>query len=94
MCRSIRPLNNFEPPVTEDEVRAAVVDGDVALLVLHAQRVLRVPVEGRRLALLEVLDHAVLGEGRVHVRRGARRRCCRQAGAPEQAEPRESEGDP
>ena len=25
MCRSIRPLNNFEPPVTEDEVRAAAL---------------------------------------------------------------------
>ncbi len=23
MCRSIKPLYNFEPPVTEDEVRAA-----------------------------------------------------------------------
>ena len=23
MCRSIRPLNNFEPPATSDEVRAA-----------------------------------------------------------------------
>jgi hypothetical protein len=23
MCRNIRPLYNFEPPVTEDEVRAA-----------------------------------------------------------------------
>ncbi len=23
MCRNIRPLFNFEPPVTEDEVRAA-----------------------------------------------------------------------
>ena len=25
MCRSIKPLNNFEPPVTEDEVRAAAL---------------------------------------------------------------------
>jgi hypothetical protein len=25
MCRNIKPLNNFEPPVTEDEVRAAAV---------------------------------------------------------------------
>ena len=25
MCRNIRPLFNFEPPVTEDEVRAASV---------------------------------------------------------------------
>jgi hypothetical protein len=25
MCRSIRPLNNFEPPVTEDEVREAAL---------------------------------------------------------------------
>jgi hypothetical protein len=25
MCRSIRPLNNFEPPATEDEVRAAAL---------------------------------------------------------------------
>jgi hypothetical protein len=25
MCRSIRPLNNFEPPVTEDEIRAAAL---------------------------------------------------------------------
>jgi hypothetical protein len=25
MCRSIRPLNNFEPPVTDDEVRAAAL---------------------------------------------------------------------
>ncbi|HUR51756.1 MAG TPA: DUF2277 domain-containing protein [Mycobacteriales bacterium] len=25
MCRNIRPLNNFEPPVTEDEVRAAAL---------------------------------------------------------------------
>lgn len=23
MCRSIKPLYNFEPPVTEDEIRAA-----------------------------------------------------------------------
>lgn len=23
MCRNIRPLNNFEPPASEDEVRAA-----------------------------------------------------------------------
>ena len=23
MCRNIRPLYNFEPPVTEDEIRAA-----------------------------------------------------------------------
>jgi hypothetical protein len=23
MCRNIRPLHNFEPPATEDEVRAA-----------------------------------------------------------------------
>ena len=23
MCRNIKPLNNFEPPVTDDEVRAA-----------------------------------------------------------------------
>ena len=25
MCRSIRPLNNFEPPVTNDEIRAAAL---------------------------------------------------------------------
>ena len=25
MCRNIRPLYNFEPPATEDEVRAAAV---------------------------------------------------------------------
>jgi hypothetical protein len=25
MCRNIRPLFNFEPPVTEDEVRAAAL---------------------------------------------------------------------
>jgi hypothetical protein len=25
MCRSIKPLNNFEPPVTEDEVHAAAL---------------------------------------------------------------------
>ena len=25
MCRSIKPLFNFEPPATEDEVRAAAV---------------------------------------------------------------------
>lgn len=25
MCRSIRPLNNFEPPATSDEVRAAAL---------------------------------------------------------------------
>jgi hypothetical protein len=25
MCRNIRPLANFEPPVTEDEVRAAAL---------------------------------------------------------------------
>ena len=25
MCRNIRPLNNFEPPVTKDEVRAAAL---------------------------------------------------------------------
>lgn len=25
MCRNIRPLNNFAPPATDDEVRAAAV---------------------------------------------------------------------
>jgi hypothetical protein len=25
MCRNIRPLHNFEPPVTDDEVRAAAL---------------------------------------------------------------------
>lgn len=25
MCRNIRPLNNFEPPATTDEVRAAAL---------------------------------------------------------------------
>ncbi|MGY1730360.1 DUF2277 domain-containing protein [Geodermatophilus sp. SYSU D01045] len=25
MCRNIRPLSNFEPPATEDEVRAAAL---------------------------------------------------------------------
>jgi hypothetical protein len=25
MCRNIRPLYNFEPPVTEDEIRAAAL---------------------------------------------------------------------
>lgn len=25
MCRNIRPLNNFEPPVTDDEVRQAAL---------------------------------------------------------------------
>jgi hypothetical protein len=25
MCRNIKPLNNFEPPTTEDEVRAAAL---------------------------------------------------------------------
>lgn len=25
MCRSIKPLYNFEPPVTEDEIRAAAL---------------------------------------------------------------------
>ncbi|MCU1601638.1 MAG: hypothetical protein JWO22_2347 [Frankiales bacterium] len=25
MCRSIKPLNNFEPPTTDDEVRAAAL---------------------------------------------------------------------
>ena len=25
MCRNIRPLHNFEPPVSEDEVRAAAL---------------------------------------------------------------------
>ena len=25
MCRSIRPLNNFEPPATDDEVNAAAL---------------------------------------------------------------------
>ncbi len=25
MCRNIRPLNNFEPPASDDEIRAAAV---------------------------------------------------------------------
>jgi hypothetical protein len=25
MCRNIRPLSNFEPPVTDDEIRAAAL---------------------------------------------------------------------
>ena len=25
MCRNIRPLNNFEPPATDDEVRSAAL---------------------------------------------------------------------
>jgi hypothetical protein len=25
MCRNIKPLNNFEPPTTQDEVRAAAL---------------------------------------------------------------------
>ena len=25
MCRNIKPLHNFEPPATEDEVRAAAI---------------------------------------------------------------------
>jgi len=25
MCRSIRPLHNFEPPATDDEIRAAAL---------------------------------------------------------------------
>ncbi|TWE12386.1 DUF2277 domain-containing protein [Rudaeicoccus suwonensis] len=25
MCRNIRPLNNFEPPANDDEIRAAAV---------------------------------------------------------------------
>jgi hypothetical protein len=25
MCRNIKPLNNFEPPVTDDEVRSAAL---------------------------------------------------------------------
>ena len=25
MCRNIRPLNNFEPPATDDEVKAAAL---------------------------------------------------------------------
>lgn len=25
MCRNIRPLNNFEPPATSDEIRAAAL---------------------------------------------------------------------
>ncbi|MBP7242461.1 DUF2277 domain-containing protein [Amaricoccus sp.] len=25
MCRNIRPLHNFEPPATDDEIRAAAV---------------------------------------------------------------------
>ena len=25
MCRSIKPLNNFEPPTTDDEIRAAAL---------------------------------------------------------------------
>lgn len=25
MCRNIRPLNNFEPPATHDEIRAAAL---------------------------------------------------------------------
>ena len=25
MCRNIRPLHNFEPPATEDEIRSAAV---------------------------------------------------------------------
>ena len=25
MCRNIRPLHNFEPPATEDEIRAAAL---------------------------------------------------------------------
>lgn len=25
MCRNIRPLNNFEPPATDDEVQAAAL---------------------------------------------------------------------
>lgn len=25
MCRNIRPLNNFEPPATDDEIRAAAL---------------------------------------------------------------------
>jgi hypothetical protein len=25
MCRNIRPLNNFDPPVTEDELRSAAL---------------------------------------------------------------------
>ena len=49
MCRNIKPLNNFEPPATEDEIRLAVT---------------AVPDEkkGERLGVLHKLEEARLKE--------------------------------
>ena len=41
MCRNIRPLNNFEPPATDDEVRAALDEAlpDDGIAVLNADHI-------------------------------------------------------
>ena len=42
MCRNIRPLNNFEPPATRDEVTAAAPkDRDVEAAKARARAELR-----------------------------------------------------
>jgi hypothetical protein len=64
MCRSIRPLNNFEPPATEDEVRAAAlqyvrkISGSTAPSAANAAAVERAVEEVAR-ASAQLLDALV-----------------------------------
>ena len=37
MCRNIRPLNNYEPPATNDEVTAAAAKACVTLYLTGAR---------------------------------------------------------
>jgi hypothetical protein len=50
MCRSIKPLFNFEPPATDDEIRAA------ALQYVRKVSGYRQPSQGNEVAFLAAVD--------------------------------------
>ncbi len=95
MCRSIRPLYHFEPPVTDDEVRAAAVQFVRKVSGFTRPSAANQPAFDRAVGEVSDVVHRLLGSlvttapprNRDAEAAKARARISRRYGAPKAAEP-------
>ncbi len=59
MCRNIKPLFNFDPPATEDEIRAA------SLQFVRTVRGFNTPSTANEAAFLEAVDEIAAAAGKL-----------------------------
>ncbi|HET7295186.1 MAG TPA: DUF2277 domain-containing protein [Vicinamibacteria bacterium] len=89
MCRSIRPLFNFEPPATDEEIRAAALQFVRKLSGFHAPSKANEPafeqaigeISGAARRLVDALVTNAPRRDRLEVARRARARAERRFGA-------------